>query len=86
MREKKHQYYITQRTSLLKKMKKRTEKAERVIKRNMSQKENLKASMIKDFVEAEEKIKHKITEHFKEEEQQRQALEFEVDNRCKYSI
>jgi hypothetical protein len=83
MRDKKYQYYITQRNTLLKKMKKRTEKAERVIKRNMSEKEVLKASRFKESVEAEEKIRKRVVEHFKVEETQRQALEVEIDDRSK---
>jgi hypothetical protein len=85
MREKKHQYYVQTRKKLLQKMKHRLEKSEKVIKRNMSQKENIKASKIKEFEEAEEKIKHKIAEHFKTEEEQRQALEQEIDIRSKYN-
>jgi hypothetical protein len=84
MREKKHQYYVTQRTSLLKKMKKRTDQAEKVIKRNLSEKENIKASRAKEFSDAEVKIKQKISEHFDNEEKQRQALEVEIDSRSNF--
>jgi hypothetical protein len=84
MKEKKHHYYITQRKRLLKKMRIRTDNAQKVIDRNKTEKETQKLSKQKEFAEVEEKIKQKVIEHFKHEEDQRQALEVEIEKRSNF--